>query len=173
MALAFGHLVGGWIAGKCIEWKRKKTFPSLVWFFLFIGTVLPDIDYLLDWTLELETHRTFTHSLLFLITTPFILYLILKIIKNNERKTGAIALGVGILTHLLLDMLTSTGGIPLLWPNLIHISSTHVGYLDPSTPSFLQGTPQQLHSHLKLAVADMAIGTAWILYLTLKKRIRF
>lgn len=67
-----------------------------------IGSTIPDIDY----KVGLE-HRTITHSLLVLIISTLIIYLI---------HPGAAAVwGVTYLSHLVLDALTITG-VPFMYP---------------------------------------------------------
>ena len=78
-----------------------------------------------------------------------------------------------ILSHLLLDMLLPSYGIPLFWPSLLHLSTTHIGYFDPATPSFLHGSLEALRRSSKMMILDMSLGTAWIFYLWWKKKIRF
>ncbi|MEK6950757.1 MAG: metal-dependent hydrolase, partial [Nanoarchaeota archaeon] len=62
---AFTHLITAWLLGKGYEALAKKRISHPAWFFLLFGSLLPDIDFLIDWTLGTEFHRTFTHSLLF------------------------------------------------------------------------------------------------------------
>jgi len=173
MTFAFGHLVGGWLIGKGEEWLRQVKIPRWGWFLLLLGTILPDIDFLLDWTIGVESHRTLTHSVVFFIGVPLLLYLFLrwKKVQDAKRLTLLFALGIGM--HLLLDMLTSPIGIPLFWPNLLHISTSGVQYFDPSAPSFLQASAPGLQKSLRLALLDMALGTIWIFYLWWRKRIEF
>ncbi len=79
------------LAGLTINKLLGLTNPLNNWL-IITGSALPDIDNLLG-----LKHRTITHSLLMLITliSP--------------------PLGLGVLTHLVLDLLTITG-CQLLWP---------------------------------------------------------
>ena len=176
MSFLFGHLIGALIAGKGYEYFSKKKNNHYTWFFLLAGAIIPDLDFFIDWTLGTHLHRTFTHSLLFVLSAPVILFLILKLFlnKNNQhqQKYFSIALGAGILTHLFLDLF-SARGVPLFWPSLVHFSSTHVGYYNPATPAFLNGSPAEVLLALKLAIADMAVGAAWLFYLWWKKKVEF
>lgn len=70
--------------------------------YLIIGAVLPDFDYLIG-----VTHRTIMHSLLFLVIIFLISY------KINKKKGTSLL--IGLLSHVLLDVLT-TQGVMLLWP---------------------------------------------------------
>ncbi len=172
MSFAFGHLVGAWSAGKVYQYFSKKKIGHYAWFFLLLGGILPDADFLLDWTFGTDLHRTISHSLLFLIIVPALVYLFFSIFKNPEKKQFALFMGLGIATHLFLDGF-STYGIPLLWP-MGGYFSFFSGY-NPAIPEggLLIGSAEILIHKIKLAIADMAIGTTWIFYLWFRKRIEF
>ena len=173
MSYAFGHLLGAWCAGKIYEYFSKKKISHAAWFFLLLGGILPDLDFLLDWTLGYDTHRTFTHGIFFSLIVPTMIYIIFSIFKHSEKKQFALFISLGIIAHLFLDSLFGTG-IPLLWPSMMHLSfSDGVSYtvLDGST--FSRGNVIELTNQLRLTIIDMAIGTAWIFYLWFKKRIEF
>ena len=187
---AFIHLLGAWLLGKGYEHFRKTQLSHTAWFFLLFGAILPDVDFLFDWTLETEFHRTFTHSLLFLLLAPLLLYVIYNYMLNKfkvnqhksrlkskagsmmESRLHSLALGAGILSHLLLDMIVGHG-VPLFWPSLLHFTFTHIAYFNPAAPSFLHGNPETLQKVLKLAIIDMALGTTWLFYLWYRKKLRF
>ncbi len=174
MTFAFGHLIGAWIPGKIYEKIKNVKISHYTWFFLIFGGILPDADFILEWTLHTDTHRTFTHSIFFLITAPLLIYLFFKYLKPHKEVTQfALALATGITMHLILDIATSYNGIPLFWPNLTHFSFYHIGFFDPNTPSFLESSAENLHKSLKLAILDMGLGTAWIFYLWYKKKLEF
>ncbi len=171
MTFAFGHLVGAWLFGKGYEKISKKKLGHYVWFFLLFGGILPDADLVLDWIFRLDIHRTFTHSLLFLVVAPALLYCALLLLERREAFTYSIALAGGIIAHLILDMAMPVG-VPLLWPNLIHVWFGGVGYVEPGVSMFTVSL-EDTRRMVKLAVFDMAIGTAWIFYLWFRKRIQF
>lgn len=173
MTFALGHIVGAWILGKLYEVVSSKKINQSAWFFVIFGGLLPDADFLLDWTLGTELHRTFTHSFLFLIAAPLITYIVFRYIRKNEAKQFAHALAIGIIAHLILDMTTSSYGVPLFWPSLLHVSIFGIHYVDPALPSFLHRPADYLRHSLKLTIVDMAIGTAWVFYLWFKKKIQF
>lgn len=156
--------------GKAAEYASKKEFSRYTWFFLLVGGIIPDLDLLLDWTMGVRMHRTFTHSLLFLIVLPVLIYLILSSLK--ESKLLAFALGTGIIVHFIQDMALSQG-VPLLWPSMLMFSFKGISWFDPSTLPFLEGSAFTLKNYLKAAVIDMALGTAWIFYFWFRKRIKF
>lgn len=172
MSYLFGHLIGAWLLGQGYQFLRKEKLSHYAWFFLLAGGIIPDLDYVIDWLWGTAVHRTVTHSFIFLIGAPAFLYLFCTYLKKEESKIYAWALGGGILTHLLLDM-HSSGGIPLLWPSLQHVSYFQIQYFDPATPAFFDSPAGQLRSLLKGAVWDMALGAAWIFYLWWRRRIQF
>ena len=172
MSYAFGHLVGAWSAGKAYEYFSKKKISHAAWFFLLLGGILPDTDFLLDWTLGLDTHRTLTHSIFFLVLIPLLVYTLFLILRHPEKKQFAWCIGLGITTHLFLDSLFGVG-VPLLWPSMMHFSfSSEISYSVPQGSAFSKGAAEVGHQ-LRLAIIDMAIGTAWISYLWFRKRIEF
>lgn len=163
MAFAFGHLVSAWVIGLIIN--KKKKIPQIGWGLLLLGGILPDIDFLPDWFLGTEIHRTFTHSILFMILAFVITYLILK--RHNLQKQ-AIFISIGILIHILVDMVTMPG-VQLLWPLPAWISIYGIYPLQILKPITLS----LLTTKLNWAYLDMALGVMWLTYLFIKKRIRF
>lgn len=173
MTFAFGHLMGAWLFGKITEWFSRKKISPTAWLFLLLGGMIPDVDFLLDWTFKTEAHRTLTHSLIFLLVSCVIVYAaFLFLNKPKEAKLFSLMFGSGIIVHLILDMLFSQG-VPLFWPNLLHFSFQGISYFDPATPSCLNGSYETVRHSLKLAIIDMALGTAWVFYFGLRKRIKF
>lgn len=166
---AFTHLVFAWLLGKGYEKFWKKELSNTAWLLLLLGSLISDADFLIDWTLGTEFHRTFTHSLLFVVLGFSIAYFSLR--KNADRKMIVSALAMGIGTHLFLDMFLSQG-VPLFWPSLLHFSFQGIGYFDPMTPSFLNQSADVMKKSLRMAIFDMAIGTAWIFYLVWRRRVK-
>ena len=172
MSFAFGHLVGAWCAGKIYEYLSKKKISHYAWVFLLLGGILPDADFLIDWTFGTDLHRTFSHSLLLLLFASTVIYSFYSLLKQPEKKQFAFCIGLGIAMHLILDGF-STYGIPLLWP-----MNGYFSYFSGFTPvvpdgGLLQGDAEMMTYKIKLAVMDMAIGTAWIFYLWFRKKIEF
>jgi len=170
MALAFVHLIGAWLFTKGYEFLSRTKINKEMWFCLLLGAILPDIDYLIDWTLGTGIHRTFTHSLWVVIAVLFA-YLVFKILKDQKKESYTAALGLGIVIHLLIDFF-SAQGIPLLWPSGIYFSIKGLGVYNPAI-SLLKGSPTFLFKKLKLAIFDMGLGTVWIFYLWLRGRVKF
>ncbi len=169
---AFTDMVVAWLFGKGYERLSKKKIGHYTWFFLLIGAILPDADFLIDWIFGTEIHRTFTHSFLFVITAPLLVYSIFTFLKNKDVRAFSLAFAAGLIVHLLTDIPIGYG-VPLFWPNLTHYSIASIGYYDPGSPSFLNQPAFGLIKNLKLAVLDMALGTTWIFYLWYKKKLRF
>ena len=174
MSFAFTHMFVPWLLGKGYESVRKKELSRWTFFFLILGGILPDADYLLDWTLGTDVHRTFTHSLFFVVLGGVLLYGGGAFFWNDpgERKMMALALSGGILTHLLLDMYGGPG-VPLLWPNTLRFTY-HSIHPPTGAPGLLEITSVSTLQHIvKNAVADMGLGTFWIFFLWWRKRLRW
>jgi len=171
MVLAFGHLIGAWLLGKGYQYFGKTKISSTGWFFLLLGGILPDLDFLFDWILGTEIHRTFTHSVLFALIIPLALMIFLFIIREKKITFLPFLLGSGIFVHLILDMVTFPG-VPLFWPNLTYFSAEYIGHL-VGLPPFLDASGTALRSILKGAIVDMALGTTWIFYLVFNRKIKF
>ena len=169
MPFAFGHLLGTWITGKCYQFFHRKKISRYGWFFLLLGGLIPDADFLLDWTIGTHLHRTFTHSLTFALLFPLLVYLIFLTQKDERGKQFSFVLGLGIFTHLFLDFFSGQG-VPLLWPSLTYFSPFGLTFYQ-SELSLMTST--NLKYKLQLAILDLALGTAWIFYLLLRKRIKF
>jgi membrane-bound metal-dependent hydrolase YbcI (DUF457 family) len=163
MAFAFGHLVTAWVIGLLIN--KKKKIPQLGWGLLLLGGILPDIDFLPDWFLGTEIHRTFTHSILFIILAFVITYIILNRYKLQKQ---AIFISIGILIHILVDMVTMPG-VQLLWPLPTWISIYGISVLKALKPV----TVSLLTNKLNWAYLDMGLGVIWITYFFIKKRMKF
>ncbi len=166
MSFAFTHLIAGWLAGKGYE--RFLKLDRYAWFLLLFGAVLPDADFLFDWTLGTHLHRTFTHSVLFVAVGFAVVWVVSSYLHRTKRTMYGIALATGIFTHLLLDFF-SAQGIPLLWPGAWYFSYLHIGLYDGAKALFAGN----LAERLRYAILDMALGTAWIFYLWWKKNLKF
>ncbi len=171
MPFAFVHLIGAWLAGKGYEYFAGRKIGRRAWFFLLLGGILPDADFLLDWTLGWEVHRGLSHSFIFVAAAALLVFLIYRLQNSPEDWQLALALGAGIITHLSLDFF-SQQGIALFWPNQLYYSYLRIGAYNPEL-AFLKGTSSLLVERIKLAVLDMALGVSWIFYLWYKKKIEF
>jgi membrane-bound metal-dependent hydrolase YbcI (DUF457 family) len=102
----------------------KKWSPARKWLMLGIvlGNLLPDADNL---AVAIATvtgnatdglHRTFTHSLLFVAAIIIVFYGIAWATQKSEIRNLGIGLGIGVLMHILLDLLIWFNGVEILWP---------------------------------------------------------
>jgi membrane-bound metal-dependent hydrolase YbcI (DUF457 family) len=102
----------------------RKWTPARTWLMLGIvlGSMLPDADNLavaVATVMKLPTaglHRTFTHSLFTVLVVVLVFYLISVLVKQPRWGNLGIGLGVGILMHILLDLLIWFNGVAILWP---------------------------------------------------------
>lgn len=178
MGYGFMHLITAWIFGRAYEIIRKKKLTQYGWFFLLLGAILPDIDHIVDWIFGLQIHRTFTHSLLFLLVIMILfagvltLLSLVRSLSKKEIKELVLALGCGMGIHLFLDMVTFGVGVPLLWPSLWYVSLWQgVQYIFAMTNVFIN--LELLQFDVKMMILDMGLGAAWIFYLMLRKKIKF
>ena len=102
----------------------KKWSPARKWLMLGIvlGNLLPDADNLAVAVATLTgnptegLHRTFTHSLFFVAAIIIVFYGIAWATKKGEIGNLGIGLGIGVLMHILLDLLIWFNGVEILWP---------------------------------------------------------
>jgi membrane-bound metal-dependent hydrolase YbcI (DUF457 family) len=102
----------------------KKWSPARKWLMLGIvlGNLLPDADNLAVAVATLTgnstdgLHRTFTHSLFFIAAIVIVFYGIAWATKKAEISNLGIGLGIGVLMHILLDLLIWFNGVEILWP---------------------------------------------------------
>ncbi len=171
MSFLFTHLIAAWGIGKVFEIFSKKKLSTYTWLFLLAGSIISDLDLLLDWTIGSHIHRTFTHSLAFVLLMPSLLYLLLWLLNDNKKLHFSIALGMGIATHLLLDMFYPPG-IALLWPAKDSFSYYGVVLIKYTTVLFQRPAADLVH-FLKEMLIDTSLGAAWLFGLGWAKRIKF
>jgi membrane-bound metal-dependent hydrolase YbcI (DUF457 family) len=102
----------------------RKWTPARTWLMLGIvlGSMLPDADNLavaVATVMKRSTdglHRTFTHSLFTVLAVLVVFYLIGLLTKQPRWSNLGVGLGVGILMHILLDLVLWFNGVALLWP---------------------------------------------------------
>lgn len=163
MAFPFTHAIFTWIIAKLFQ-KSGLRISQLTWGALLFGSILPDIDFLLDWTFIPGIHRTVTHSLVFALLSGLVLFVILRLLANNSAKHAAVAMFLGVLSHVFIDSL-GFPGIQLLWP---FTGWYAIPQLIPSVQNF-----GGMLSGMKYAILDMGFGIAWIIYLWFCNRIKF
>jgi len=102
----------------------QKWAPVRKWLMLGIvlGNLFPDADNIAVAIATLMgkstegLHRTFTHSLFFVAVVIILFYGVAGITKNSKWGNLGIGLGVGILMHILLDLMIWFNGVEILWP---------------------------------------------------------
>ena len=161
----FGHLIIAWLVGLGIQKLAKVNISRLGWGLLLLGGLLPDVDYLFDFILGNTTHRMFTHSLLFVLVAFFIIYIILKMFDLEKE---AYFLPIGILVHIIVDML-SYPGVLLFWP-----LGTWFWFFGIANEVFIHSSASSVFSTKSFFVlADVAAGLVWLAYLYFKGKIKF
>jgi membrane-bound metal-dependent hydrolase YbcI (DUF457 family) len=98
--------------------------PARKWLMLGIvlGNLLPDADNLAVAIATLTgnstegLHRTFTHSLFFVAAIVLVFYAIALLTKKPHWNNLGLGLGIGVLMHILLDLLIWFNGVEILWP---------------------------------------------------------
>jgi membrane-bound metal-dependent hydrolase YbcI (DUF457 family) len=105
-----GHISVSYITGKSINYL---SLPALI-----IGGVLPDIDVVsyIFGSYE-QIHRTFTHSLFFVLLAA----LLSMLLFTKDKKIAFLSILMGGVLHLLFDFIIDTNpangvGVMLFWP---------------------------------------------------------
>jgi membrane-bound metal-dependent hydrolase YbcI (DUF457 family) len=116
MAQAGIHGLVGMVVRK---WTPKKEWLILG---IVLGNMLPDMDALAVAYATLSgmdshgLHRTFSHSIPFILGLTLIFYLISAVTKRARIGNLGLGLGIGMLMHSLLDLVIWFRGVELFWP---------------------------------------------------------
>ncbi|MBU2610019.1 MAG: metal-dependent hydrolase [Chloroflexi bacterium] len=102
----------------------RKWAPKAEWLALGIvlGNLFPDADNLAVAAATLARksteglHRTFTHSLFSVVAILAIFFIVSAITKRPRWNNLGLGLGIGVLMHILLDLLVWFNGVEILWP---------------------------------------------------------
>lgn len=106
------------------NWMPKKEWLLLG---MVLGNIFPDLDNLVvayatlfnhlttEQAIEIY-HRTFTHSIFTVLVIVILFYMIAALTKNKKWKNFGLGFGIGILMHLLLDLVLWFNGVELFWP---------------------------------------------------------
>ena len=103
----------------------RKWMPNKEWLLLgvVLGNMFPDLDNLAVAYATLAKlpdpesyHRSFTHSLFTILVMVVLFYLIAAITRKEKWKNFGTGFGIGILMHILLDLIAWFNGVPLVWP---------------------------------------------------------
>jgi len=120
------HIVGGLAAGALyLNLGGAVGHEALFFGSLALGALIPDIDHtgsligrkvpLIDNIIStVFGHRSFTHSLLFLVLAFFLFQ------QTSWPKDIELGILMGMFSHMVLDMLTKQG-VKFLWPLKIEI----------------------------------------------------
>jgi len=102
----------------------RKWLPRREWLMLGIvlGNLLPDADNLAvavatlaGWPTE-GLHRTFTHSLFTVVGIVVLGYIVAWLTKRPRWGNLGLGLSLGVLMHILLDLVIWFNGVEILWP---------------------------------------------------------
>ena len=89
---------------------------------IILGNLAPDLDNI---AVAIATitggsteglHRTFTHSFITAAAVVLIFYLFRWMLKKPEIGNVGLGLGIGIVMHILLDLLIWFDGVQVMWP---------------------------------------------------------
>jgi membrane-bound metal-dependent hydrolase YbcI (DUF457 family) len=102
----------------------RKWMPNREWLLLgaVLGNMAPDLDNLAVAYATLTKadshglHRTFTHSLFTIVAMVVLFYIVAAVTKNQKWNNFGMGFGLGILMHILLDLVVWFNGVELLWP---------------------------------------------------------
>ncbi|MFB0533734.1 MAG: metal-dependent hydrolase, partial [Anaerolineae bacterium] len=102
----------------------RKWTPNQAWLMLGIvlGNISPDADNLAVAVATVAKlpikglHRTFTHSLFTVAAVVIAFYVVAWATKRPRWGNLGLGLGIGILMHILLDLLIWFNGVEILWP---------------------------------------------------------
>jgi len=102
----------------------RKWMPQKEWLLLgvVLGNMFPDLDNLAVAYAALTgvdthgLHRTFTHSIFTILALIVLFYLIAALTKDRKWNNFGMGLGIGILMHILFDLIVWFNGVELLWP---------------------------------------------------------
>jgi membrane-bound metal-dependent hydrolase YbcI (DUF457 family) len=101
------------------RWTPDQTWLPLG---IVVGSLLPDLDNLAVAFATLTQrptdglHRTFTHSL-FTVAALIVGFYIVELLTGRTKwRNLGLGLGIGVLLHILLDLLIWFNGVAILWP---------------------------------------------------------
>jgi membrane-bound metal-dependent hydrolase YbcI (DUF457 family) len=102
----------------------NKWLPRREWLMLGIvlGNLLPDADNLAVAAATLAgrstegLHRTFTHSLFTVVGIVVLGYIVAWLTKRPRWGNLGLGLSLGVLMHILLDLVIWFNGVEILWP---------------------------------------------------------
>jgi membrane-bound metal-dependent hydrolase YbcI (DUF457 family) len=102
--------------------RKKIPKKELLLLGLILGNLLPDADNLavafatLTGNSTEGLHRTFTHSFITALGIGILLYLAGWMFQRSALGNLGVGLGVGIVMHIVVDLLVWFDGVQILWP---------------------------------------------------------
>ncbi|MBT3240410.1 MAG: metal-dependent hydrolase [Chloroflexi bacterium] len=102
----------------------SRFVPKKEWFMLGIvfGTIFPDTDNLAVAVATVTggategLHRTFTHSIIVIVGLILLFNIIGKAVKKQKISNFGTGLGIGMIMHILFDLIIWFNGVEVLWP---------------------------------------------------------
>ncbi|MCL4530635.1 MAG: metal-dependent hydrolase [Chloroflexi bacterium] len=102
----------------------RKWMPKKEWLLLgvVLGSLFPDLDYIaVAFAVMMQQSAaglqyTFTHSIFTILVVVLLFHLISLATKNNKWSNLGLGFGIGILLHILLDLVIWFKGVELFWP---------------------------------------------------------
>lgn len=102
----------------------RRYVPDKEWLMLGIvlGNIFPDMDNIavaVATVAKLSTHglhRTFTHSVFTIVLAVAVFYLLAALTQKPRWKNFGLGFGIGILMHVLVDLVIWFDGVEILWP---------------------------------------------------------
>ncbi len=108
------------LLGAALRVKTQKR--ELLLLGVILGNLLPDLDNLAVAIATLSgnsvegLHRTFSHSLITTVVIFGLFYLIGQAAKKQAWINLGAGLGIGMVMHILIDLLVWFDGVEILWP---------------------------------------------------------
>lgn len=118
----------------------RKWMPNKEWLLLgvVLGNMAPDLDNIAVAYATLAKlpdpeiyHRTFTHSIFTVAVMAALFYLVGAVTKNKKWNNFGAGFAVGILMHILLDLVLWFNGVPVLWPLNVNELNFWSGFVKP------------------------------------------
>lgn len=102
----------------------RRSVPQREWLVLgvVLGNMFPDLDNLVVAYATLTKadshglHRTFTHSIFTVLVVLALFYIVAILTRNQKWNNFGLGFGLGILMHILLDLILWFNGVEILWP---------------------------------------------------------
>ena len=102
--------------------RKKVRKQELLVMGLILGNLLPDADNLAVAFATITgnstdgLHRTFTHSFITALGIGILLYLAGRMLQRPALGNLGVGLGIGIVMHIVVDLLVWFDGVQILWP---------------------------------------------------------